>query len=130
MMPRARMTAGAFLLATLIGTAMYGSALAQDASPVGDWEGTLIAPGAEYPLVLHVTEGDDGTLGATMDSPSQAAFGIAGGEVTFEDGLLSISFPDIAGGYEGMLSEDGGSLTGTWSQGGMSLDLNMTRSEG
>jgi hypothetical protein len=32
--------------------------------------------------------------------------------------------------YEGTMSEDGTMLTGTWTQGGMEVELNMTRSEG
>lgn len=115
----------AMLLSGLFATA----ALAQDPGPVGDWEGTLVAGGQEFPLVFHVTADADGALSSTLDSPSQAAFGIPTGETTFEEGTLTITVPDILGNYEGALSEDGNALTGTWTQSGMSLELSLTRVE-
>ncbi|MDX1578993.1 MAG: hypothetical protein R3266_10925 [Gemmatimonadota bacterium] len=130
MLRTVRRSAGALLLAALALAAASGSATAQDASPVGDWEGTLVVPGAELPLVLHVTEGEDGSLEATLDSPAQGAYGIEGADAVFEEGSLTIGFPQIMGDYEGTMSEDGNTLTGTWSQLEQSFDLVLTRSEG
>ena len=102
---------------------------AQEAGPAGDWEGTLSAGGQEFPLVLHVVAGEEG-LSATMDSPSQGAFGIPGEAVTFEEGTLTISFTSIAGSYEATLAEDGDTLSGTWTQAGMSFPLELVRAGG
>ena len=57
---------------------------------VGSWIGTLTVPGAELRIVFHITEGEDGTLSATMDSPDQGATGITVSEVTFADGHLKL----------------------------------------
>lgn len=49
----------------------------------------------------------------------------------FEDGVFSFGF-SMAGpgtGYEGTLGEDG-TISGMWTQGGGSIELNLTKSEG
>jgi hypothetical protein len=128
-MKRTMQTLRAAFAFALFAGALAVPAAAQDASPVGDWQGTLSAGGQEFPLVLHVVAGEDG-LTATMDSPSQGAFGIPGDTATFSEGTLTISFSSIAGSYEATLGEDGDTLSGTWTQGGMSLPLELTRAEG
>jgi len=117
------------LLAAL-GGALAGPALAQESSPVGDWSGTLSAGGTEIPLTLHVTQADDGSFAVALDSPSQGAFGIPGSDAIFEDGKFTASF-DIPGGagYEGMMSADGSTLEGNWSQQGNSLPLSLMRGD-
>ena len=44
---------------------------------MGDWRGTLKPGSAELRLVLHIAQGDDGNLKATLDSIDQGANGIA-----------------------------------------------------
>ena len=117
------------LLASLVMSVGFAAAAAAQTGPVGDWEGILSAGGQEFPLVFHIT-GDEGNLSTTLDSPSQGAFGMAGDSTTFEDGELSITFASIAGAFEAVISEDGSTLTGTWTQAGMSFPLEITRSEG
>lgn len=129
-MSRTLLRSGRSLFSAMLLSGLFATAaIAQDAGPVGDWEGTLSAGGQEFPLVFHVTEGEEGALSSTLDSPSQGAFAIPTGETTFEDGTLTISVPDIAGSYEATLSEDGDTLTGTWTQAGMSFELSLTRVE-
>jgi len=70
---------------------MAGSLHAQ---VVGDWVGTLEAGGAEFALVLHITESDSG-LAATMDSPDQGAFGILASSVTVTGDSLTVQIEDI-----------------------------------
>jgi hypothetical protein len=91
------------------------SAHAQDIA--GDWEGTLHA-GADLRLVLHITKGDGGVLKATLDSVDQAgANGIPVSSVIFKDSQLSLGVEIIHGSYEGKVSSDGNTISGTWSQG-------------
>lgn len=115
--------------AALVGLVAASSAFAQDA-PVGDWEGSIEAQGAELPVVFHITMGDDDALGGTLDSPAQGVFGLVMANVTFADGALSFEVPDVGGSYEGELGEDGKTLVGSWSQGGMSIALEMSLTEG
>jgi len=93
------------------------------ASPVcaqnlaGDWQGTLHAGAAELRLVLHIAKSDDGTYKGTMDSVDQAANGIPLTAILLKGSDLSFTVDSVNGSYEGKLSLDGNSLTGTWSQG-------------
>lgn len=119
-------------LALTLSLAAVASATAQESSPVGSWDGAVTPPGgAAIPLVLHVTEAEDGGLAATLDSPSQGAFGIPAASAVFEAGTLTVNFDAIPGGagYEGTLSEDGSILEGSWSQGGGSVPVDLTRQE-
>ena len=95
---------------------------------VGDWAGTLNAGGAEYALVLHITEADSG-LAATMDSPDQGAFGIPASSVTVTEVSVTVQFASIGGAFNGVLSAED-ELDGTWSQGGGTFPLSFLRTDG
>lgn len=98
------------------------------AQVVGDWSGSLQAGGAEYFLVFHVTEAEDG-LAVTMDSPDQGAYGIEASSAVYASDTLTVGFAAIGGEYVGTLSEDG-NLTGTWTQGGQTFPLEFTPGAG
>ena len=93
----------------------------------GDWQGTLHAGAADLRLVLHITKSDSGSLSATLDSVDQAANGIPVSSITFKDSKLSLGVEAVHGTYEGKLSSDGATISGTWSQ-GQPLPLEFKRS--
>lgn len=70
-------------------------------------------------------KGDSAT--ATFDSPDQGAKGIPFGKVTVDGTTLVMAAPELRAEYKASLVSDT-LLEGTWSQGGMSLPLNMERS--
>lgn len=129
MFDRTSRLAHAAVVAAAIGFAVTAPGAAQQKSIVGNWEGTISAQ-MDIPLVIHITETGDGGLAATMDSPSQGAMGIPTTDVTFSEGTLTFSVPDVPGGgaYEGTLGEDG-TFDGTWTQGMNSVELDLTRVE-
>ena len=99
-------------------------------SVVGSWTGVLTVPDmgmgeTELTVLFHVKAEGDGYSG-TLDSPDQGAFGLPVDEVTFKDSKLTISYAEIDMEYVATLGEDD-TLKGTLTQGGGSLDLNMTR---
>jgi pimeloyl-ACP methyl ester carboxylesterase len=96
---------------------------------VGTWLGTLSVPGAELRIVFHITEAEDGTLSATMDSPDQGADGIPISEVMFAAGHLKLVSAAVNGEFEGDISADGSQIVGEWRQGGASLPLTVSRTE-
>jgi uncharacterized protein (TIGR03435 family) len=100
----------------LIVFAVCGGALhAQDIA--GTWQGTLQLPnGPTLRAVLQVTRPDDKTLKAVFYSIDQGAQPIDAGAVTFQSPVLKIAFPAIGGAYEGRLSGDGNSISGTFTQ--------------
>ena len=94
---------------------------------VGSWEGALVVPGGELPIVFNIQAADGGGFTATLDSPAQGATGIPVNEVSFSDGHLILRSQAIQGEFEGDLSADGTELVGNWRQGGMELDLTLVK---
>ncbi len=99
-------------------------ALAQDVT--GDWEGTLHA-GVDLRLVLHITKADAGALKATLDSVDQGAYGIPVSSISLKDSKFSLGVDAVHGTYEGKVSTDGNTISGTWTQ-TQSLPLEFKRS--
>lgn len=91
---------------------------------VGRWEGPLTVGGQSIRIVFRVEA--DGK--AFADSPDQGANGIPA-EASLSDGVVRFTVPAIGGAFEGRLSDDGRSLTGALSQGGMTLPLVLTKGE-
>ncbi len=107
------------IVAGLTGSAAF----AQDVA--GDWQGTINAGGAELRIQLHITKTDNGYKG-TMDSVDQGANGIAVDTVKVDGSNLKFTVDLVQGAYDGKIGADGGSITGTWTQ-GQPLPLNFTR---
>ena len=91
---------------------------AQDVS--GDWQGTLRAGAQEIRILLQIAKSDGGEWKATMlsidQSPDRGArapptsFSAAGSSVRF-------TIDAVRSSYDGNLSADGASISGTWTQG-------------
>ncbi len=113
----------------ILATLLFGLLLSfpQDIGPndiTGNWEGTLTIPNRSLKLVFHIMNKDD-VLTATMDSPDEKAFGLKMDEVKFSGNTLEMTMNQIQGTYKGTFKD--GKFEGKWSQGGQSLDLNLTR---
>ena len=121
-----------FLLGT-IGLIALLSSTAMAQSLVGNWQGTLAPPpGApaaakELRIVMKVATTDGDALKATLYSIDQGGQGIPGGTLTVQGKAVKIPVPGIGGTWEGTVSNDGNTLTGTWTQGPMPMPLVLTR---
>jgi uncharacterized protein len=93
----------------------------------GDWEGTLKSGAVELRVVLHIMKDEKGGLKATLDSVDQNAMGISVTSISLNDSILKFEIQTINGSYEGKISADRTTISGTWSQGGGSLPLELTR---
>src|SRR5690606_24939489 len=101
------------LLVAATSSAQVAPAAARGTELAGAWQGPLVLPtGPSLTLVLHVDTAG-GALAARLDSPDQGAFGIPAGEVRFDGARLEITFPSIAGRYEGDLA-GADTLRGRW----------------
>jgi len=109
---------------TMVVFTMVSCAVAQDIT--GDWTGALDTGMGTLHLVLHVTKGPDGALKATLDSVDQNANGIPVSSITLKDSKLSLGVDAVHGTYEGKVSADAKTISGTWSQ-GQSLPLEFKR---
>jgi len=110
-----------FRLLLLLGLLLPLPAVAQSLD--GDWNGVLDTPqGAHLRLLFRFSHAGD-VLQAQFVSVDQAGMSFPG-DVKFQDRHLVITLA-FGGVYDGLLAADGKSLTGNWTQRGVSLPLNL-----
>lgn len=105
---------------------LLATCFAQSQDVVGDWQGTLKAGTTELRLVLHITKAPDSSLKATLDSVDQNANGIPVNSITLKDSKLNLDVSSVHGTYEGKVSADAKTISGTWTQ-GQPLPLDFKR---
>jgi uncharacterized protein (TIGR03435 family) len=112
------------MLMAVVGMILGGAARAQDIS--GDWQGTLKA-GKDLRIILHFYKGDKDGFSATMYSIDQTPQPIEATSVTRDGATVKIAIAMLGAKYEGKLNPDGKLMTGTWSQGPQSLQLDLAK---
>ncbi|SHI95294.1 hypothetical protein SAMN04488096_10661 [Mesonia phycicola] len=91
----------------------------------GDWYGELSIQNTKLPTVFHINKIDT-DFSATMDSPSQNAYGIPLDSVSFIQNKLTITQKSIQIIYEAELQPDT-TLVGTFKQRGYSIPLTLSK---
>lgn len=91
---------------------------------VGEWEGFVEHGEMKMQVLLHVNRAEGG-LTATADSVSEDEFGIPISAITLQ--RSAVYFAALDGTFDGTMSADGNTITGTWKQGGQSLPLLLQR---
>ena len=106
---------------------MFGTgARAQDLS--GNWQGTLKAKDLrDLRVIFNFYKGDKDAWNAKMYSIDQGGQAIPVTSVTKHGSSIKTSVDMIGGTFEGKLSEDGKTITGTWTQGTQPLPLTLVR---
>jgi uncharacterized protein (TIGR03435 family) len=92
----------------------------------GVWQGTLQAGGKELRIVFRITPADGSgyrAQGYSIDQGNQAI----PVSVTVEGGAVRLGMVAIGASYEGRLSADGASMTGTFTQGASPTSLTLRR---
>jgi uncharacterized protein len=92
----------------------------------GSWMGKLSINGTELRVVFNLKLVQKDSLTVTLDSPDQGAKDIPAGPVIVENKKVIIKAPGIDGRYEGTIMSDS-TMTGTWTQGGGTLPLNIKK---
>lgn len=98
---------------------MRAGAPAEEGGIVGIWQGTARTPdGRGRRMVLKITRDGQGKLGATLYNLDQIPPSMDGSSVSFEGKTLRFvnQFPGLA--FEGTMSADGNSISGTVTQNG------------
>lgn len=90
----------------------------------GTWQGTLHT-NRDLRFVIKITKAGDGTLRATFYNIDVEPEGILAISTTLHGSLLKFELPYAT--YEGTLSADGNSITGTWGQEANPLPLSFAR---
>ena len=110
-------------LGLLLSTFAFGQTT-QDIT--GQWQGVLRIPAKDLRIIVKITK-DDNRFQSTLYSIDQPSPPLKGSGTRFESGTLTFAVDPIGGKYEGKLSSDGKTLTGTWTQGPTPLPLNLDR---
>ncbi len=95
----------------------------------GTWQGALKvpqAPNGELRIVLKISTTDADKLAAEFYSIDQQSPAIPATNVAASGSNLKLTIPQLNGSYEGRLSPDGATITGTFTQ-GAPAPLNLTR---
>jgi len=101
-----------------------GALCAQDI--VGTWQGTLQPPQGQALRVVGKITRENEQLKLAFYSIDQGGQPMNASTVTFDRSNLKAAVPAVGGTYDGRLSADGNTITGTWTQ-GAPLPLNLTR---
>ncbi len=100
-----------------------------DAVPVDQpaeiWSGTLNALFQKLTLRIRVYRNDDGVETVYFDSVSQRAGGFKATR-TIDTVNWKIDVASLGGSFKGAINADKSEVVGTWTQGGVSLDLTLT----
>ena len=86
----------------------------------GTWQGALKlppAPNGELRIVMKISTTNKDTLKAEMYSIDQGGQAVQAESVKQSGSAIKIAVPAINGTYEGSLSADGNTISGTWTQG-------------
>jgi non-heme chloroperoxidase len=84
----------------------------------GNWQGTITPPqGKPLRMVLRVIHGDSGAFKAKIYSIDQGFVGDWVDSITVHDSSVKFGVGMLQLSYEGNLSPDGKTITGTWTQG-------------
>ena len=89
---------------------------------IGSWKGTLEAA-TDLRVVFHIERADEDSLTASMDAPDMGASGLPVSSVSVNGDSLTLKIDSINGQFEGVMTEAGTAIEGTWTEGGRSAPL-------
>jgi uncharacterized protein (TIGR03435 family) len=116
-----RIVLGVISLVLFSGSVLF----AQDIT--GTWQGTLHTAQKDLRTVVKIAKTDAGGLKLDLYSIDQSGQGITATTVSFQDKVLKCAIATIDGSYEGKISADGKSISGTWKQGSNTIPLVLER---
>jgi uncharacterized protein (TIGR03435 family) len=95
---------------------------------VGTWQGTLhvVRINRDLRLVLKISKNDKGGITLVGYSIDQGAQPLTANKASFDDGVLKFAMDFMQASYEGKMSPDGKTITGSYTQGD-SIPLNLDR---
>ena len=105
-------------------------ASAQDASPQGQWEGSITSPEINLNISVGLAQASQGSWVGEISIPAQGLrnFGLSSIEV--DGSRVAFSMQGVPGSpqFRGKLSKDAERLSGNFTQGGASLRFSLDRS--
>lgn len=119
----------AFLLLFSIG--LDGANAQETPSPEGHWEGAIQVPGGELGINVDLMV-EGGTWSGDISIPLQQTEDFPLSDVVVEGDRVSFAMAGVPGDpkFDGTISEDGLTISGSFTQSGQNLTFNLTREDG
>jgi hypothetical protein len=116
-------------LVTMIASTLVLGAMttASVSAAIGDWDGKIDTGSGSLRVLVHISQGADGKLTGSLDSPDQDATGIAIDSVNYKEPDLQFAIERIGSTFDGKINRDNSEITGEWKQSGRSLPLVFKR---
>lgn len=104
-------------------------ALAQQASPEGQWDGAIQTPGSALQVVVDLARADGDGWRGQIDIPAQGVEDRDLDGVSVRGDSVRFAIPGVPGSpsFDGSVTAGGDSLTGSFSQGGRSFPFRLAR---
>jgi len=93
----------------------------------GLWEGVLDAGAQQLHVRFNFTKNADGSITGTLDSVDQGANGLPVASIARTGDTVKMDVKVVNGSYEGTLSKDAATMTGTFTQNGAPMPLTLQR---
>lgn len=93
----------------------------------GEWTGHLKVPGQKLRLILKLGKSPEGAFAGSLASPDQGPGELPMGNASFKPPKITMEWPGIRGTFEGILTNNGTTLEGTWEQFGNKMPLTLNR---
>lgn len=94
----------------------------------GEWTGKLEIPNQKLRLILKIGQTPTGEFAGSLNSPDQGPGLLPMANASVEPPKVVMEWPAIRGKFEGVITNDGAVLEGTWEQFGSKLPLRLERS--
>ncbi len=118
---------GTWAVAVSPGASVAQAPAPHSAGAEGTWQGTLHVPSHDLRTVVKITKSASGALAGQFFSIDQGGDGFPVSTISFSGGVLKYAITPFDLTYEGRMSPDGNTITGTSTQGGNALSLNFDR---
>ncbi|HKV37911.1 MAG TPA: hypothetical protein VJX67_01770 [Blastocatellia bacterium] len=118
---------GVLLTGMVLALSLVPAVATQTQELAGDWHGTLDTGSGTLRVVVHITQGQDGKLSGTLESPDQGTAVIPISAITYKAPDLHLEVESIGGSYDGKTNSARSEIAGDWKQSGQSLPLAFKR---
>lgn len=95
----------------------------------GEWAGTLDIPNQKLRIVLKIGKTPAGEFAGTLSSPDQGPGELPMGSANIEPPKVVMEWPAIRGKFDGVITNEGAVLEGTWEQFGNKMPLKLERAK-
>jgi hypothetical protein len=129
----ARFTSSVVLCLLALGfTAIHQEVRAQDPpTPAGHWEGAILVPDAPIEINIDLMVDEEGVWSGDISIPAQMAEDFPLADVAVEGSKVSFRMAEVPGDptFTGTMSDDGKTISGTFTQGGGQVEFSLTRKD-